>query len=33
MGSAELIDTVLATGMVKGALESWDRLEAVLTEL
>jgi uncharacterized protein YndB with AHSA1/START domain len=33
MGSAELIDAVLATGMVKGALESWDRLEAVLTEL
>ena len=30
MGSAEIIDGALATGMVKGALETWDRLDALL---
>ncbi len=30
MGSAEVIDGALATGMVKGALETWDRLAALL---
>jgi uncharacterized protein YndB with AHSA1/START domain len=30
IGSAEAIDAALATGMVKGALETWDRLEAFL---
>jgi uncharacterized protein YndB with AHSA1/START domain len=33
MGSAEVIDGALATGMVEGALETWDRLEALLAEL
>jgi hypothetical protein len=33
MGSAEIIDAALATGMVKGALETWDRLEALLATL
>jgi uncharacterized protein YndB with AHSA1/START domain len=33
MGSAEVIDAALAGGMVKGALESWDRLAAVLATL
>jgi uncharacterized protein YndB with AHSA1/START domain len=33
MGSPELIDGALATGMVAGAIETWDRLEALLTEL
>ena len=32
MGSAELIDAALATGMVGGALETWDRLEALLAK-
>lgn len=32
MGSAEAIDAALATGMVKGAIETWDRLEAALAE-
>ncbi len=32
MGSAEAIDGALATGMVGGALETWDRLAAVLAE-
>ena len=32
MGSAEAIDGALATGMVRGALETWDRLSAVLAE-
>lgn len=32
MGSAEAIDAALSTGMVKGALETWDRLEAALAE-
>lgn len=30
MGSAEAIDGALSTGMVKGAIETWDRLEAAL---
>jgi uncharacterized protein YndB with AHSA1/START domain len=30
MGSAEAIDGALATGMVKGAIETWDRLADVL---
>jgi len=30
MGSPEAIEAALATGMVKGAIETWDRLEAVL---
>ncbi len=32
MGSAEIIDGALATGMVGGAIETWDRLAALLTE-
>ena len=32
MGSSEAIDGALATGMVEGALETWDRLEALLAE-
>ena len=32
MGSSEVIDGALATGMVKGAIETWDRLEALLAE-
>ena len=32
MGSSEVIDDALATGMVRGAIETWDRLEALLTE-
>jgi uncharacterized protein YndB with AHSA1/START domain len=32
MGSAEAIDGALASGMVKGALETWDRLAALLAE-
>ena len=31
-GSAEEIEGALASGMVKGALETWDRLAAVLAE-
>lgn len=30
MGSSEAIDGALASGMVKGALETWDRLAALL---
>jgi uncharacterized protein YndB with AHSA1/START domain len=33
IGSAELIDGALATGMVAGAIETWDRLETLLAEL
>ena len=33
MGSPEVIDGALATGMVEGAIETWDRLEALLAEL
>ena len=32
MGSVEVLEGALATGMVPGALETWDRLEAVLAE-
>ena len=32
MGSAEAIEGALATGMVKGAIETWDRLAALLAE-
>jgi uncharacterized protein YndB with AHSA1/START domain len=32
MGSSEVIDGALATGMMKGAIETWDRLEALLAE-
>lgn len=32
MGSPEIVEGALATGMVRGALETWDRLDAVLTE-
>jgi uncharacterized protein YndB with AHSA1/START domain len=31
-GSVEAIEGALATGMVAGAIETWDRLEAVLAE-
>jgi len=32
MGSPEAIDGALATGMAAGAIETWDRLEALLAE-
>ena len=32
MGSPEAIEGALASGMVGGAIETWDRLEAVLAE-
>ncbi len=32
MGSAEVIEGALASGMVGGAIETWDRLEALLAE-
>ena len=32
MGSPEVIESALATGMVGGAIETWDRLEALLAE-
>lgn len=32
MGSSEAIDGALATGMVRGAIETWDRLDAMLAE-
>ena len=32
MGSADVIEGALATGMVKGAIETWDRLAALLAE-
>jgi uncharacterized protein YndB with AHSA1/START domain len=32
MGSAVAIEGALATGMVKGAIETWDRLQALLAE-
>ena len=32
MGSAEIIDEALATGMVEGAIETWDRLDVLLAE-
>jgi uncharacterized protein YndB with AHSA1/START domain len=33
MGTPEVIEAALATGMVVGAIETWDRLETLLTEL
>jgi len=33
MGSAEAIEGALATGMAKGAIETWDRLDALLAEV
>ena len=33
MGSPEALEGALSTGMVEGALETWDRLEALLAEL
>jgi uncharacterized protein YndB with AHSA1/START domain len=33
MESPEIIDAALATGMVEGAIETWDRLEALLATL
>ena len=33
MGTAEIVEMSLATGMVEGALETWDRIEALLGEL
>ena len=33
IGSPEAIEAALATGMVEGAIETWDRLETLLTEL
>jgi uncharacterized protein YndB with AHSA1/START domain len=32
LGSSEAVDGALATGMVKGAIETWDRLEDLLAE-
>ena len=32
IGSAEAIEGALATGMAEGAIETWDRLEALLAE-
>jgi hypothetical protein len=32
MGSPDVIEAALATGMVGGAIETWDRLEALLAE-
>jgi hypothetical protein len=32
MGSEEAISAALATGMTEGAIETWDRLEALLAE-
>jgi uncharacterized protein YndB with AHSA1/START domain len=32
MGSPEIIDGALASGMVAGAIETWDRLEALLAK-
>jgi uncharacterized protein YndB with AHSA1/START domain len=32
MGSVEAIEGALSTGMVAGAIETWDRLEALLAE-
>ncbi len=32
MGSPEVIEGALATGMVGGAIETWDRLEALLAD-
>ncbi len=32
MGSPEVVDGALGSGMVRGAIETWDRLEALLAE-
>jgi len=32
MGTPEMLEGALATGMAKGAIETWDRLEAFLAE-
>jgi len=32
MGTPEILEGALATGMVAGAIETWDRLEALLAE-
>ncbi len=32
MGSVEALEGALSSGMVPGAIETWDRLEAVLAE-
>ena len=32
MGSPEVIDAALSTGMTKGAIETWDRLAALLAD-
>jgi uncharacterized protein YndB with AHSA1/START domain len=32
MGSPDVIEGALATGMVRGAIETWDRLETVLAQ-
>jgi uncharacterized protein YndB with AHSA1/START domain len=33
MGSEQIIDAALGTGMTEGAIETWDRLDALLVEL
>jgi len=33
MGSPEALEGALASGMVEGALEAWERLDTLLTEL
>ena len=33
MGSEEVIEGALATGMVQGAIETWDRLDVLLAEI
>jgi uncharacterized protein YndB with AHSA1/START domain len=33
MGTPEVLEAALATGMVEGAIETWDRLEALLPTL
>jgi uncharacterized protein YndB with AHSA1/START domain len=33
MGSEEVIEAALATGMTKGAIETWDRLDELLPQL
>jgi uncharacterized protein YndB with AHSA1/START domain len=33
MGSPEVIEEALATGMLEGAIQTWDRLEALLAEI
>jgi hypothetical protein len=32
MGSADVIEGALSTGMAEGAIETWDRLAALLAE-